>query len=149
MRGPPRPRTRGVTLIELMTAVVVLAVLAAIALPSYRSYVQRAQRTEATRALLQVRAAQEKFFLQNNRYADSITAAPPTGLGLTGASESGLYDLTLQLIDGGRSFLVTAAVRAGERQFDDARCAQFTLDGAGLRAARNSAAADSTRECWR
>ncbi len=144
-----RHRAQGVTLIELMTTIVVLGILASIALPSYRNYVLRSQRTEATRALLQIRAAQEKFFLQNNRYADDLTAAPPAGLGMLGTSETGLYDIAIAPLDGGRSFAITATPRAGGSQRDDRRCATFRLDGAGLRAAQDTAAADSTRECWR
>ena len=58
----------GVTLIELMTVVVVIGILAAIAVPSYRSYLLRANRTDAKRALLQVQAAEEKYYLSGQRY---------------------------------------------------------------------------------
>src|SRR5690606_27341297 len=60
---------RGVTLIELRPVIVVVAILRTIAVSSYRSYLLRTNRTEARMALLRVQAAQEKFFLQNNRYA--------------------------------------------------------------------------------
>ena len=77
-----RPTQNGVTLIELLTVIVVIGILASIAVPSYRNYLIRAQRTEATTALLNLQAAQEKFYLQNNAYTDQVAAAPPAGLGL-------------------------------------------------------------------
>ena len=88
---------RGVTLIELMVVILVLAILASIAVPSYRRYVMRSNRTEATAALLQLRIAQEKFFLQNGQYADdgALTTAPPAGLGLPGTTASNYYTVTL------------------------------------------------------
>ena len=104
---------QGFTLIELMIAVVVIAILAAIAVPSYRSYVLRAQRTDATSALLRVRNAQDKFFLQNRRYMD------PAGVTAGGldASERGYYTIVSAVPDPDRpgmlSFKLTAAPVAG------------------------------------
>ena len=66
--GPMRRAERGVTLIELMT-VVVITMLASIAVPSYRRYMLRSQRTDGGTARLQLQAAQEKYYLQNNAYA--------------------------------------------------------------------------------
>jgi len=64
-------RQRGMTLMEIIVVVVIVGLLAAIAVPSYRQYVIRTQRTDATVALLRLATAQEKFYLQNNTYADN------------------------------------------------------------------------------
>jgi prepilin-type N-terminal cleavage/methylation domain-containing protein len=71
-----RARSQGMTLIELMIVVIVVAILGTVAVSSYRSYLIRANRTEARMALLRVQAAQEKFFLQNNRYASNSERDP-------------------------------------------------------------------------
>ena len=134
---------------ELMIAVVIAAILAAIAIPGYRGYVQRAQRTEAKSVLLRIQAAQEKFFVQNNRYATALAPAVPGGLGIPATTETGLYALTIVRIDGGNGFRVTATPRPGGAQDDDARCASFTVDQNGLKGARNAAGEDSSAECWR
>src|SRR5262245_28403221 len=87
---------RGMTLIELMTVVAVVAILGSFAVSSYRGYMLRANRTEAKTSLLQLRAAQEKFFLQNNRYALSseISTAPASGgLGVATTTPSGFYNI--------------------------------------------------------
>ena len=86
-----KPKSAGMTLIELMIVVAIVALLASIAVPSYRQYVLRANRTEATTALLQLAAAQEKFYLQNNTYAGNalIDDAPPAGLGLVRRPSAG------------------------------------------------------------
>jgi len=144
-------RQRGVTLIELMTVVVVVAVLAAIAIPSYRIHVMRSRRSEATAALLQLQAAQEKFYLQQGRYTDNLAAPAPTGLGLTGRSANGAYDLSVALNTdpshaGDQSYTATARAVGGGGQTADTQCASFTLTDAGLRGASGSAGIDT---CWR
>lgn len=138
---------RGMTLIELMIVVVVVAILASIAIPSYRSSVIRSGRSEAQTALLQVQTAQEKFYLQNNAYAASVTAAPPGGLGLTGTSESGTYDIAVALGAGGaaQSFIATATPVIGRGQDQDTQCVQLTINESGVRTATPGGVA----KCWR
>lgn len=145
-----RPRRPGgFTLVELMIAIVIVAILSAIAIPGYRSYVQRAQRAEAKTALLRIQGAQEKFFVQYNRYAAALAPAVPAGLGTPATTETGLYTLALALTDGGTGFRVTATARAGSSQAEDARCATLSIDNNGLKGARNSAGADTAQYCWR
>ncbi|HJS21572.1 MAG TPA: type IV pilin protein [Steroidobacteraceae bacterium] len=134
---------RGVTLIELMVVVVVLAIIATIAVPSYRSYVQRAQRADAKTGLLRVRAAQEKFFLQNNSYADQ---AQLTALGYIGPSEHGHFTIDLPNVT---KTTFTARALAIEGQLNDAACRTFTVDEQGQRLSKNASGADSTAICWR
>jgi type IV pilus assembly protein PilE len=141
---------RGITLIELLTALVVAAILAAIAVPSYRGQVLRAQRTEATAALLRISAAQEAHFLQHNRFAASLSAAPPAGLGVAPVTERGYYELAVELTAAdGSAYLARARPRGAAGQRDDALCREFSLDHNGLRGARNASAADTTTVCWR
>src|SRR3972149_2921742 len=87
----------GMTLIERVIGVVISGILAAIANPSSRQYVIRSQRADATEGLLRLATAQEKFYLQNNRYAleSERAATPPAGLGVTGTT-NGWYTLSVQ-----------------------------------------------------
>lgn len=148
-----RSTQRGVTLIELITVMVVLAILASIAIPSYRSYLLRAQRSEATRTLMRIQTAQEKFFAQNNRYADQLSAPSPNGLGIPAITENGFFDIALSPPDGeaaiGDGYKATATPHAGGGQTDDTRCRGFTVDHNLHRTAVDGAGVDVTRECWR
>ncbi|MCI0436187.1 MAG: prepilin-type N-terminal cleavage/methylation domain-containing protein [Gemmatimonadetes bacterium] len=142
-------RARGVTLIELMVVIVVLAILASIAVPTYRSYITRAQRADARAELLRVRAAQEKFFLQNNRYATAAEFDDPPaagGLGFTGTSEHGHYLIDLPNVTA-TTFTARATATAG--QLEDAMCRTFTVNELGQRAATNAGGTDQTATCWR
>ena len=148
-----RSTQNGVTLIELLTVIVVIGILASIAVPSYRNYLIRAQRTEATTALLNLQAAQEKFYLQQNRYAITqaeLTDGPgdvPPGLGLPGRTERGFYDINLGPgTNGDQSYAATADPVAGAGQADDTRCTQFSVDDTGLRGATGPG---GVAYCWR
>jgi len=140
-----RPRhARGVTLIELMLVIVIIGILATVAIPSYRNYVVRAQRTDATTALLRVAAAQEKFYLQRNRYADEDELGgddpPNDGLGIDG-TDKGWYTLAISNDDTALDFTVTATPVSGGPQAVDTHCASFSIDSTGRKLATNS-------DCW-
>jgi len=140
----------GMTLIELMIVVLVIALLASIAIPSYRQYVLRSHRVEAKAALLNLAAAQEKFYLQNNTYATDaqLTTAPPTGLGISDTIE--FY--TLSISSANATTFEAEAIATGT-QLDDQRCKYFSVDSVGARRAGpnvdGSGITDTTSlECW-
>ncbi|WIG76954.1 type IV pilin protein [Photobacterium damselae] len=63
-------RQKGVTLIELLIAVVVIGVLAAIAYPSYQSHVIKAHRTQAMGDLTMIQLALEEQRTAGVSYAN-------------------------------------------------------------------------------
>lgn len=66
-------KSSGFTLIEVMIVVAVIGVLAAIALPSYSEYVNRGKRAEARAEVLKGEGWLERFYSENNRYANNAT----------------------------------------------------------------------------
>jgi type IV pilus assembly protein PilE len=143
-----RHHSKGFTLIELMVVIAVIALLSNIALATYRSYILRANRTEGRMALLSTQVAQEKFFLQNNSYAQDIAtviAAPPAGLGIGltagGVTLGGNYTLSFTAVTANSYTL--QAVATGPQTKDTAACLTFTINDQGQRTP-----ADSTG-CWK
>lgn len=138
-----RITNRGVTLIELMIVIIIVAILASIAIPGYRQYVLRAHRTEAKSALLNLASAQERFYLQNNRYAtdDERATAPPAGLGIANDTENGWYTLSIEVDDDDNPQEWTATADAAGTQASDSTCAEFSLSSAGVKDA-------SSTKCW-
>ncbi len=136
--------SHGVTLIELMVVIVVVAILGSIAVSSYRSYLLRTNRTEARMALLRVQAAQEKFFLQNNRYADNgeLGTAPPAGLGVPASTPSGYYAITISEDSTDTTYTAIATATGGQAQ-DTAACRTLTISEDGQRTPDNASG------CWR
>ncbi len=139
-------RQQGVTLMELMVVVAILAIIGTIAVPTYRKYLIRTQRSEAKIALLQLQTAQEKFYMQNNSFTDDVDGAPPAGLGQMPRTESGKYDITVELDDDSQTYVATATPVAGGGQTDDTECARFTITHRGVRGVSGTRDAQS---CWR
>lgn len=141
----------GVTLLELMAVVVILGILASIAVPSYRGYVMRAQRSEATAALLNIAAAQEKYYLQNNSYTAAVTGANSLNLPHGAATEHSWYDIGIVPAAGGitSGYTATTTAVSGQPQFKDSDCRSFTITESGLRGAAKAGGGDTTAKCWR
>jgi type IV pilus assembly protein PilE len=148
--GVPAFRQRGVTLAELLTALVVVAILAAVAVPMWRNHLLRIQRADAVVALVAVQNEQDNFFGRNARYADGaqLAAAPPGGLGLKDRSQRGFYLIELRSGADGLGYLATARAAAHSGQSEDTRCVEFTLDHNGRRRAVDSAGNDRSADCW-
>ena len=139
-------RPQGVTLIELLIVVVIVAIMASAAVPNYGRYVLRAHRVEAKSALLNLATAQEKFYLQNNRYAghSALATAPPDGLGLTGTTGNGRYTIA---ITASSTTAFSATATAAGTQTADGDCATFTIDSLGVRGATDRGGTAATA-CW-
>jgi len=144
MRSKFQLQMRGVTLVELLTVVAVLAILSTIAVSSYRSHVVRANRTDATATLLRIQVAQEKYFLQNNVYADDVT----TKLGFASdTTPQGMYKVTLSAASGSdfaTSYVATATALATQRS-SDSQCQMLTIDDKG----QKGSSPGSSSTCWR
>ena len=139
-------RQRGVTLLELLTVIGIIAILAAVAVPTYRTYLIRTNRAEAKIALLQLQTAQEKFYMQNNSFTDNISDASPDGLGLLTTTETGKYDIAIDLAGDGQTYTATASPHSGGGQEDDDACANFTITQRGTHGVSGPKGAQS---CWR
>ncbi|MEZ5564467.1 MAG: type IV pilin protein [Gammaproteobacteria bacterium] len=146
----------GFTLIELLIVAAVLAILTTASVAGYRNYVQRANRVDASSALLRISAAQERFYLQNSRYATTaseLTDPPPDGLGMSGTM-NGWYDLSVAPDPVGGAavgYIATATASASGSQRDD-ECQSFRIDQSGQRGAVNAGgneSAEITARCWR
>lgn len=72
-RSHPAPDQRGFTLIELLVVIVIVGTLAAIAVPSFLSQVARAKQARALNYIGQVNRAQQAFYMENTRFATSIS----------------------------------------------------------------------------
>ncbi|MCZ8130335.1 MAG: prepilin-type N-terminal cleavage/methylation domain-containing protein [Steroidobacteraceae bacterium] len=148
--GTHGKRERGVTLIELMVALVVVSILASVAVGSYRQYTLRAGRAEAMTALLQAQNNLERCFTRFNRYDPTLPeddACVTLADNLEGdgiETEGGRYVITAAL--DATTYRLQADPRAGGGMTDDARCTQLAIDQAGQRDSEGSAPLD---ECWR
>lgn len=142
-----KSRQRGVTLVELLTVMVIVAILASVAIPSYRRYLVRTNRADAKTALMQLQAAEEKFYLQNNAYTDNITSGSPNGLGLTTTTVNGFYTIEVKPENDNQSYIATAKPTASGGQSSDKECGSFTITDVGKRGI--SGGTKDSVFCWK
>ena len=142
--------TRGFTVTEVLTALVVIAVLAAIAIPTWRTHLLRVRRAEARDALTALQAAQDRFFGRHARYATGaqLGERDPAGLGLAATSAHGLYAITLETMADGLGYRATARAVSRAGQDGDDRCTTFTIDHVGQMGAADASGTDRSADCW-
>lgn len=74
LRAPWRRRpTHGLTLLELMIALVLLAVVASIAYPSYRAQVEKGRIAQAVREIQEMSLVLERSFSDKGKYPASLS----------------------------------------------------------------------------
>ena len=121
-----RKHMGGITLIELMIVIVILSVLVAVGYPNYREFAARAKRTEARAALLEISAAQERFYLQNQAFGD----VGDLGYDDPWITDSESYSVTITA-NNAADFSATATYLLGGEE--DGKCGSFTIDGTGAK----------------
>ncbi|NKB37814.1 MAG: prepilin-type N-terminal cleavage/methylation domain-containing protein [Gammaproteobacteria bacterium] len=137
-----RARNLGFTLMELMIVVAIIGLLAGIAYPQYGQYVIRGKRTEGRGALMDGAARLERFYSDNNAYADTANVIH-SDTGISANSESGYYALTIVTATPFQSFTLTATPANG---FVDTECGALTLTNAGTKGEGGTATDISS--CW-
>jgi type IV pilus assembly protein PilE len=127
-------RCRGLTLIELLTALAIVGILAAVAWPAFEGQLQKNKRREAINALM--RASQEMHQCRTD-------GGDYTGCTLSFAnSKEGNYAINRSVTGSGAGFTITASRIVG----DDPECTAFTIDNLGRKGHTGSATTDNA--CW-
>jgi Tfp pilus assembly protein PilE len=144
-------RQSGLTVIEILTAMVALVVLAAVSIPLWHNQQLRQRRDGAVDALLAVQSAQDRHFALHARYADdaqTFTAAP-TGLGVQRDAPGGHYRVEVQRSPDQLGYVAVArTIKGSEAARPDTRCQEFRLDEHGRRWSTDDEGQDSTADCW-
>lgn len=134
--GPLNRQMAGFTLIELMIVVAIIGIISAIAYPSYTEYVLRGNRSEAQAFLNDAAARQERYYAQNNTYADTNAK-----LGYaTANSSSSKY--TLAITNASATTYTLTATPANT----DSKCGNLTLNQAGTKGESGSG---TVADCWK
>ena len=141
-----RGRLRGITLLELMIVLVIVGILAGVGYPAYVDYANRARRSDGKALLMDAAARQERYFFDNNQYANTTALLGYGG----GTVESAEGNYTLNAPTAGNtgstntSYTLTAVPNAG-KPFIDPDCGNLTLDSRGTQGVTGT---DSVDDCW-
>ena len=111
-----RATAAGFTLIEVMITVVIVGILAAIALPSYTQYVTRSKLMEAQSKLSDLRAQQERYFMDNRTYASGAGCGidDPLILATTTMNSDLSVAFDLSCVANPLTYTITATGRPGK-----------------------------------
>jgi type IV pilus assembly protein PilE len=142
-----RFRHRGLTLIELLTALVIVGILAGIAVPSYREYVRRGDRAAAKTALLENAQFLERNRTVTNRYDKNGTGDDITeeSLPVVQAPKEDAARYTITLTDLTANTFTLRAVPVAGSPADGDTCGTFTLN---QRAQKGVTGTASVSSCW-
>ena len=136
--------SKGFTLIEMMSVVVIIGILAAIAYPSFDDYVRKARRVDAETALTELAQFMERYYTANGKYLTAANAAPV--LPFTESPKDGTskyYDLGFSGTPTAYAYTLQA-VPKGPMANDT--CGTLTLSNTG---AKGQAAGATLAACWR
>lgn len=112
-------RQSGFTLMEVMITVAIVGILAAIALPNYSDFIMRGKLMEAHTKLGDLRAQQERFFMDNRTYLDAgttcgIDSAAIQMITNMNADTGAAFDLDCAATAAPDTYVLTATGRAGK-----------------------------------
>ena len=141
---------KGMTLIEVMIVVVILAIIASIAYPSYTGFITKSKRSAGQSILMQVADRQQQFFMDNKRYAATLTAlgysADPFAIDDQGrvvavGDADSIYQVTMNNLSAVTYTAVAAP--ANMHATRDAECGSLSLTHAGAKTASTG-----SMNCW-
>lgn len=138
-------RQHGLTLIELMIALIVLSIVVTIAIPSYNKSLIRSQRSDAKVLLSQIAQRLERCYAECNAYNCTFSTVCPVAL--PQQSAAAYYEIsagngTSIMQD---SYTLVATPLPGNVQASDKQCTSLSLTDTGVRSATGTA----PEICWR
>jgi type IV pilus assembly protein PilE len=146
---PTRAAQSGMSLIELLVAIVIVGILAGIAYPSYRRQVVRSTRTDAKVSLQQSAQALENCFTRFHEYDHDDCDAMTALLSAAGVTSNDRHYKITADDEGDLTFTLIATPQGA--QTADTECANFTLNQTNVQGVSGTKGGTpaGVRECWR
>lgn len=127
----------GITIIELMVALVIVAILSKVALSAYTEYLKKAARTEVKTIMMENMLSMEQLFTLNNTYGTVVPVLPWPRSPKVGTIK---YNITVTAISPTAYTIQAVPVDSTDK------CGTFKIDNTGLRTLTGNSAPLDT--CW-
>jgi len=139
-------KQRGMTLVELVTAMLVVGILTAIAVPSYTSYMRKTRRADAKVMLTNSAQQLERCYTRVSNYNDGTNDVNGTCPLALGANSAGTYSLAIAFdttagLPAGQSYTLTATPLGNQTK--DTHCGNFILNQMSQQTVSTAAT-----DCW-
>ncbi|HOB46521.1 MAG TPA: type IV pilin protein [Zoogloea sp.] len=137
-------RQAGLTLIELMIAVVIVGILAAVGYASYSNYIVKSKRSQAEACLQEAAQFMERFYTTNLRY-DLTANGDAVSLPNTACVQDmrGNYSLSVSTVSA--NAFVLQATPNGNQALQDTQCGTLSLSQNGTKTISGGGTVSS---CW-
>ncbi len=123
-------KSRGFTLVEIMTVVVIIGILVAIAWPSYQSQLRKGRRANAQTYMSDIANKQQQYILDARAYAPDIPTLPNSQ---PPADLANFYTFAMTLAGPPPSFSITATAIGQQVATGGAQGEDLTLDSTGAK----------------
>jgi type IV pilus assembly protein PilE len=127
-------KNQGMTMIEILIALVVIGIIVAVGYPSFRAASYKSKRSDAINTLINLQAAEEKYRASNTSYGTATQV-----WGSTNTTPQGYYTVTISNV-GATTYTITAT--ATGTQANDTDCMSITLTKSGTSVSQTPAT------CW-
>ena len=146
--------SKGFTLMEVLTALLIIAILATVAYPSYVNQIRKSKRVVAKSALLDAANREEEYYFNNKSYANALNLLPQYATSTVlfnndgsqpAAAADAVYALSVAAVDdpvacGTTPCFKLQAVPQND-QANDTACGTFTLTSSNTKGAAGT-------DCW-
>ena len=147
MKHPARVSQAGISMIEILIALVIISILGAIAYPSYKDRVYSGRRAEAKTALSDLATRLESYYAKTNTYATAtIGTGAATDVLSTGTTSQGFYTLTIDPLNTTATAYRIVAAPVGV-QAGDTKCGSLSLTSANVKGI-GTGATGTVATCW-
>ena len=146
MKHMARGRQAGISMIEILVALVIISILGAIAYPSYKDRVYSGRRAEAKAALSDLATRLESYYAKTNTYLTATigtgTATDVLSIGMTG---QGSYTLTIDPPPNTSATAYRIVATPVGVQAGDTKCGSLSLTSANVKGMTGTG---TVATCW-
>lgn len=149
--GPKIIKIMGISLIEILIALLIISVLAGLSYPSYREYITKARRADGISALLDLANRMERYYATTLTYATATLATGNRQTDVRDSEKSALEWYRLNITAQTATTYTLQAIPIKSQSIDDTKCQSLTINhlgSKGISPGPGGAPTGNVTMCW-